>query len=68
LTLVGQNEKNMLTNTNIWGFFGYMHSDDKDIQRQLRYQCCAANKLRAFFSRCSNAVKNVLFRSFCTPM
>ena len=43
-------------------------SDDKDIQRQLRYQYCAANKLRASFSRCSNAVKNVLFHSFCTPM
>ena len=43
-------------------------SDDKDIQRQLRYQYCAANKLRASFSRCSNAVKNVLFRSICTPM
>ena len=43
-------------------------SDDKDIQRQLRYQYCGANKLRASFSRCSNAVKNVLFRSFCTPM
>jgi len=43
-------------------------SDDKDIQRQLRYQYCAANKLRASFSRCSNSVKNVLFRSFCTPV
>ena len=43
-------------------------SDDKDIQRQLRYQYCAANKLRATFSRCSNTVKNVLFRSFCAPM
>jgi len=43
-------------------------TDDKDNQRQLRYQYCAANKLRASFSRCSNAVKNVLFRSFCTPM
>ena len=43
-------------------------SDDKDIQRQLRYQYCAANKLRASFSRCSNAVKNVLFCSFSTPM
>ena len=38
------------------------------IQRQLRYQYCAANKLRASLSRCSNAVKNVLFRSFSTPM
>jgi len=27
-------------------------SDDKDTQRQLRYQHCAANKLRASFSRC----------------
>ena len=45
-------------------------SDDKDIPRQLRYQYCAANKLRASFSRCSNAVavENVLFRYFCTPM
>jgi len=43
-------------------------SDDKDIQRQLRYQYCAANKLRASFSRCSNAVKKVFFRSLCTPM
>jgi len=38
-------------------------SDDKDIQRQLRYQYCAANKLRASVPRCSNAVKNILFRS-----
>ena len=43
-------------------------SDDKDFQRQLRYQYCAANKLRASFSPCSNTVKNVHFRSFCTPM
>ena len=41
-------------------------SDDKDIQRQLRYQYCAANKLRASFSRCWNAVNHVLFRSFCS--
>jgi len=41
--------------------------DDKDIQRQLQYQYCAANKLRASFSRCSHAVKNLFFRSFCTP-
>ena len=43
-------------------------SDDKDIRRQLRYQYCAANKLRASFFRSSNAVKNVRFRSICTPM
>ena len=40
-------------------------SDDKGIQRQLRYQYCAANKLRASFSRCSNAVKNVPFLPPC---
>ena len=43
-------------------------SDDKDIQRQLRHQYCAANKLRASFSQRSNAVKNLVFRSFCTPI
>ena len=42
-------------------------SDDKDIQRQLQYQYCAENKLRASFSRSSKAVKNVHFGSFCTP-
>jgi len=43
-------------------------SDDKDIQRQLLYQYCAANKLRVSVSQCSNAVRHVLFRSFCSPM
>jgi len=38
-------------------------SDDKDIPRQIRYQYEAVNKLRASFSRCSNAVKNVLSRT-----
>ena len=36
-------------------------SDDKDIQRQLRYQYCAANKLRSSFSRCSIALKMYFF-------
>ena len=36
-------------------------SDDKDIQRHLQCQYCAANKLRASFSRCSSPVKIVLF-------
>jgi len=42
-------------------------SDDKDIQKQLWYQYCAANKLRASFSRCSNAVKNVFSVPFACP-
>ena len=68
LTLCGQNVKSV----NQYKYLGIvLHnalSDDKDLQKQLRYQYCAANKMRASFSRCSNAVKNVLFRSFCTPM
>ena len=43
-------------------------SDSNDIKKQLRYQYCSANKLRASFSRCWNIVKNELLRSFCTPM
>ena len=42
--------------------------DDKDIPRQLRYKYFEANKLRASFSCCANAVENALFRSFCTHM
>ena len=38
-------------------------SDGKDIERERRYQYCAANKLGA-----SNAVKNLYFHSFCTSM
>ena len=41
-------------------------SDAKDIQRQLRYQYLQQTSCEPL-SRCSNAVKNVLFRSFCTP-
>jgi len=43
-------------------------SDDKGIQRQMRYQYKAVDKLRASFTRCSNAVKNVLIGSFCRSM
>ena len=68
LTLGGQNVKSV----NQYKYLGIVSdtelSDGKDIQIQLRYQYCAANKLRASFSCCSNAVKNVLLRSFCTPM
>ena len=68
LTLGGQNVKYV----NQYKYLGIVLdtelSDDKDIQRQLRYKYCVANKLRASFSRSSNAVKNVLFCSFCTPM
>ena len=39
-------------------------SDDKDIQRHLQHQYCAANKLQASFSRCSNAVKTYFFVPF----
>ena len=68
LSLGGQNVKPV----NHYKYLGIVLdtelSDDKDIQRQLRYQYCAASKLRASFFRCPNAVKIVHFRSFCTPM
>ena len=38
--------------------------DDKDIERQLRYQYCAADKLQASFSWRSNAVKNAQMHTF----
>jgi len=66
LTLGGQNVKSVCKYLGI--VLDTEFSDDKDIQRQLRYEYCTANKLRASFSRCSNAVENVLFHSFCTPM
>ena len=64
LKLGGQYIKSVDRYRYLWIVLDTELSDDKDIQRQLRYQYCAANKLRASFSRCSNAVKNVLFRSF----
>jgi len=68
LTLCGQNVKS----ADHYRYLGIVLdtelSDDKDIQRQLRYQYCAANKLRAFFPRFWKAVKNVLFCSFGTLM
>jgi len=52
----------------LWIVLDIELSDDKDIQRQMRYQYEAVNKLLASFSRYSNAVKNVLIRSFCRSM
>jgi len=59
LTLCGQNVKSVDKHKYPSIALDTELSDDKDIQRQQRFQCCAANKLRASFSRCSNAVKNV---------
>jgi len=42
-------------------------SDDKDIQRQLRSKILCNKQVASLFSRCSNAVKTVLFRSFIRP-
>ena len=42
-------------------------SDDEDIFRQVRSSYCAANKLKAKFSKCSYVVKNMLFCSYCMP-
>jgi len=42
-------------------------SDDKDIQRKLRYQYCAANKLRAFFPVVQMRLKTYFFVPFVRP-
>jgi len=59
-TLGGQNVKAVKHDKYLGIVLKTELSDDKNIQRQLRYQYCAANKLRASFSRCSIAVKNIL--------
>ena len=41
--------------------------DDKDIQRQLRYQYCAANKLRASFPDVKMHLKTYFFFPFVRP-
>jgi len=64
LTLDGQNVKLVNHYEYLQIILNNELSDDKDFERQLRHQYCAANNLRAF-SQCSNAVKNVIFRSFC---
>ena len=62
LTLGGQNIKSVNQYKYLRIVLDTELLDDKDIQRHLRYQYCAANKLWAA------AVKNVLFHSFCMPM
>jgi len=49
LTLGGQNVKSVKQYKYLGTVSNIELSDDKDVQRQLRYQHCAANKLRAFF-------------------
>jgi len=68
LILVGQNVKSVKQALQISGVaLATELSDDKDIQRQLRYQYCAANKLRETFSQISDAVKNVLLVPSLSP-
>jgi len=68
LTLGGQNVKSVNHYQYLGTILNTELSDTTNIQRQLRHKYCAANKLRASFSRCSNVVENVLLCSFCTPM
>jgi len=68
LTLCGQNVRSVSHYKCLGIVLDTELSDDKGSQEKLPYQYCAANKLRASNFRCSIAVKNILFRSFCTPM
>ena len=43
-------------------------SDDEDMMRQMRHLYAQGNVIPRCFHMCSIAVKNTLFRMFCTPM
>ena len=43
-------------------------SDDEDMMRQRRHLYAQGNVISRSFHMCSIAVKNTLFRTFCTPM
>ena len=43
-------------------------TDDEDMMRQRRQLYAQGNVLSRRFYMCSLEVKNVLFRTFCTPM
>ena len=43
-------------------------SDEFDIKAQVRSIYCIANMLRTRFFKCSVNIKNILFRSFCSPI
>jgi len=60
LTLGGQSVKSVNHYKNLGIALDTELSDDKDIHRQL-YQYCAAKKLRACFTRCSNVEKMYFF-------
>jgi len=58
----------VLTNTNIWGLYGILNSQ---MTKTFRNNCdinIVQQTSCEPFSRCSNAVKNVLFCYFCTSM
>jgi len=58
----------MLTTTNIWELYWILSSQmTKTFRDNLDKNTVQQTSCDLFF-RCSNAVKNVLFRSFCTPM
>ena len=43
-------------------------SDDEDMMMQRRHLYAQGNVISRTFHMCSIAVKNTLFRTFCTPM
>jgi len=56
----------VLTNTNIWGFYWILSSR---MTKTFRDNCdINIVQQTSSFSHCSNAVENVFFRSFCTPV
>ena len=49
----------------------FLHSklcDDEDINRQVRYLCGTANRLKTCFYYFLTKIKTVLFRTYCSSM
>jgi len=71
MTFKAKSAKSTVKSVNQYKYLGIVLgtelSDDKDIQRQLQYQYCAANKLRASFTDVQMPLKTYFFVPFVRP-
>ena len=64
-SIIGESERVKYLGHNICND---MSDDDDDMMRQRRQLYAQSNVLSRRFHMCSLEVKNVLFRTFCTPL
>ena len=71
MTFKAKSAKSTVKSVNQYKYLGIVLdtelSDDKDIQRQLQYQYCAANKLRASFTDVQMQLKMCFYVTFGRP-